>query len=100
MVQMGECMCDKFFTVRRPNRSNAEGLYECFIRALSLIGVNDWQSKLIGFGCNDANVNIGGHGLRSYLEESVPWVVICWCLAHHLKLALKDAFKGIFCFSG
>lgn len=84
---------DKFLTVRQPNSSNAEGLYECFVRALSYVGVADWESKLIGFGCDGTNVNIGAHGLRGYLEESVPWVVVFWCLAHRLELALKNALQ-------
>ena len=29
--------CDKFLTVRQPNSSNAEGLHECFVRALSML---------------------------------------------------------------
>ena len=38
--------------------------------------------------------NIAANGLRGYLEESVPWVIVFWCLAHRLELALKDALKG------
>ena len=68
--------CDKFHTIRQPNSSNAEGLYECFVKVVSYVGVADWESKLIGFGCNGTNVNIGSHGLRGYPEESVPWVVV------------------------
>ena len=32
---------DRFLTVRCPNRSNAEGLYECFVRAMSFVNVAD-----------------------------------------------------------
>ena len=82
---------NRFLTVRRPERSDASGLYECFARALLYAGVTDWENKLIGFG---ASVNIAAKGLRGYLEESVPWVIVFWCLAHRLELALKDALKG------
>ena len=34
------------------------------------------------------------NGLRVYLEESVPWVIVFWCLAHRLELTLKDALKS------
>ena len=27
---------------------------------------------------------------QGYLEQSVPWVVVFWCLAHSLELSLKD----------
>ena len=49
---------------------------------------------MIGFGCDGASVNIAAKGLRGYLEESVPWVIVFWCLAHRLELPLKDALKG------
>lgn len=39
-------------------------------------------------------MNIAAGGLRGHLEESVPWVVVIWCLAHRLELSLKDALKG------
>ena len=85
---------DKFLTVRQPTSANAAGLFECFTRALGHMGITDWESKLIGFGCDGTSVNIGARGLRGYVEESVPWVVFFWCLAHRLELSLKDALKG------
>ena len=45
-------------------------------RALSLVGVKDWQSKLIGFSCDGASVKIARHSLRGYLEESFVWIVV------------------------
>ena len=51
------------------------------------------MAKLIGFGCDGANVNIAAGGLRGLLEEPMPWIVVVWCLAHRLELALKDALK-------
>ena len=56
--------------------------------------VTGWESKLIGFGCDGTSVNMGANGLQGYLEESVPWVILFWCLAHRLELALKDALTG------
>ena len=52
------------------------------------MGVAGWENKLIDFGCDGASVNLGGHGLRGNLEESVPWIVVFWCLAQRLELAL------------
>ncbi len=51
---------------------------------------------MIWFGCDGASVNIGARGLRGFLENSVPWVVVFWCLAHRLELSLKDALKDTF----
>ena len=70
----------KFFTVRQPKSCNAEGLYECFMRAFSYMHVTDWQNKLVGIGCDGANVNMDVNGLRGLIEASVPWVVTFWCL--------------------
>ena len=84
----------KFLTLRCPERSDAKGLYECFVRALTYAGVIGWETKLVGFGCDGTSVNMGANGLRGHLEESVPWVIVFWCLAHRLELALKDALTG------
>ena len=85
---------NRFLTVRRPAHSNAEGLFDCFVSALTYVGIDDWEHKLVGFGCDGANVNLGARGLKGYLEKSVPWVLVFWCLAHRLELALKDALKS------
>lgn len=81
---------DRFFTVQRPERCSADGLFECFKRAFSFVGVDNWKSKLIGFGCDGASVNIAASGLRGHLEEAVPWVTVFWCFVHRLELAIKE----------
>ena len=63
-------VCDKFLAIRRPSRSNAEGLFECFTRALIHAGVTDWENKLVGFGCDGTNINLGANGLQGYIEVS------------------------------
>ena len=63
---------------------------------IRLLGVSDWKSKLIGFGCDGASVNMGARGLRGFLQLSMPWMVVFWCLAHGLELALKDALKNTY----
>lgn len=61
------------------------------------MGVTGWENKLIGFGCDGTNANIGERsGLKGHLKEAVPWVIIFWCLAHRLELSLKDALKSSF----
>ena len=53
------------------NWANTRGLFEAFQRALSYLELDQQPSKLIGFGCDGANVNMGskdlfsltGHGL-------------------------------------
>ena len=87
-------VCNRFLSVRHPKHSTAEGLFECFQKAVSHVGIVDWEDKLVGFGCDGASVNIAAGGLRGYLEQSVPWVVVFWCLAHQLEWSLKDALSG------
>jgi len=60
---------------------------------LKYVGVDSEPEKLIGLGCDGANVNVGDHGLKGLLQASRPWLVTVWCLAHRLELSLKDAFK-------
>ena len=66
-------VCNKYFTVRQIKRGDVHGLYECFKAAMEFVGVNDWEEKLLGLGCNGTNVSIAARGLRGYLEEAVPW---------------------------
>ena len=64
---------------------------------MGFVGVSNWESKLIGVGYDGANVNMGTTGgLKGLLRETMPWVVVFWCLAHRLELALKDALRQIF----
>ena len=86
---------DKFLAIRRPKCSNAEGLFECFKRALAHAGIAGWENKLVWIGCDGTNVNLGTNGFRGYIEKSDPWAVSFWCLVHRLELSLKDALKGI-----
>ena len=46
------------------------------------MGVKDWKDKLIGFGCDGTSVNIAGNGLKKYLEQNSPWIVMFWCARH------------------
>ena len=87
---------NKFFAVRQPKNGTAAGLYESLVRAFNHVDVNDWKDKLIGFGCDGTSVNIAGNGLKGYLEQSCPWIVTFWCLAHRLELSIKDALKSTY----
>ena len=65
--------------------------------AMDFVGVANWESKLIGVGCDGANVNMGTTGgLKGLITATMPWVVVFWCLAHRLELALRDALKQTF----
>ena len=64
---------------------------------MGFLGVANWEHKLIGMGGDGASVNMGSaSGLKGLLTEAKPWIVVFWCLAHRLQLALKDALKNTF----
>ncbi len=63
--------------------------------AVQYMGTMNWKTKMIGFGCDGTNANIADGGLKGLLTETLPWVVVFWCLAR-LELALKDALKTTF----
>jgi hypothetical protein len=87
---------NKFFGLRNLKSATAEGLLESFKRAMESVHVDSWQTKMIGFGCDGANVNIAQGGLKGLLQKEQPWIFVFWCLAHRLELSLKDATKGTF----
>ena len=83
-------MKSRFLTVRHPNSYTAQGLFTCLQAALSHVGIPNWDKRPIGFGCDEASVNIGGRGLKGLLRDDLPWIVAFWCLAHRFELAIKD----------
>ena len=56
----------------------------------------DVPHKLIGFGCDGTNVNMGERALKCLLQGHKPWLMVCWCMAHRLELAIKDGLHGTF----
>lgn len=89
-------MLNSFLTVRQLKSGTGQGLFDCMKSTVEYVGVTDWETKLIGFGCDGTNANIGEHsGLKGHLKEAVPWVFFFWCLAHRLELFLKDAIDEL-----
>ena len=89
-------VCDRYFAVRQLHSATAQGLFDCFRKAIDYMGAVHWETKMVGFGCDGTNANMGERGLKGLLKEAVPWVVVHWCLAHRLELSLKDALKATF----
>ena len=85
---------NSFFTMRQLKSGTGQGLFDCLKSAMEYMGVTEWETKLVGFGC-DANIGERS-GLRGHLKEAVPWVVVFWCVVHRLELSLKDALKSTF----
>lgn len=68
---------NQFLIVGCPSRTNAEGLLACLCDAIGFLGVSNWESKLIGVGCDGASVNMGiRSGLKGLLTEAMPWITV------------------------
>ena len=65
---------------KKKNLSDLEGLFVCLKAGLDYMGVSDWEKKPIVFGCARARVNMGAHGLRGFLQASMPWIVFLGAL--------------------
>lgn len=51
---------------------------------------------MVSMGCDGANVNMGATGgVKALLVKEMPWIVVFWCLADRLELAIKDALKPL-----
>ena len=50
---------------------------------------------LIGGGTDGASVNVGIHsGMKTKMQEVIPWLSWAWCFSVRLELACKDAFTS------
>ena len=68
------CIVNSFFTVRQLESGTGQGLFDCLRNAVEYIGVTGWEDKLIVFGCDCANANMGERsGLNGHFKEAVPW---------------------------
>ena len=84
---------NRYLCVRQPRTVCASGLFDCLQKALAFCELDEQPSKLIGLGCDGANVNMGGNGVRGFIQSDRPWIITVWCLAHRFELAIKDALS-------
>ena len=87
----------KFFSVKTPSHTTAEGLKEAISSAFKRTGMTEFRTKLAGFNVDGALVNTGIHkGLAQLLRESSPCLNVVHCFNHRFELAIKDVFKAKF----
>ena len=50
--------------MKQPTSGNAAGLFECFKQAMEYINIPevDWKVKMVGYGSDEASVNIACNG--------------------------------------
>ena len=85
-----------FFSARHLSSDTGVGLFASLKAAVEHMNVEDWRTKMIGFGCDGASVNMAEDGLNGLLKNEFPWIFVFWCLGHRLELSIKDALKSTF----
>ena len=85
------------FSVLRPDKANATGLFDCLQKSLQRFGVPVINAEncewLIGIGTDGASANVAAAGLKGLVEKEISWIFWMWCLTHWVELALQDALK-------
>lgn len=57
---------------------------------------NDIVSKLVALSCDGASVNTGQKGgVGARLKTEQPDLIVLHCMAHRLKLSIKDVLKKV-----
>ena len=89
-----------YFALARPRDVTGAGLFQCLQASLQALGISALNAeeckKLAGIGTDGASSNVAAGGLKSLVENELPWMFWMRCLAHRLELSVKDALKGTF----
>ena len=78
------CVCGKLLSVRQPASANANGIYECLMWGLARVNVEDWESKLVGVGCDGASVKLTSNGFEGSFGGGLSLGVCVWYMAHRM----------------
>ncbi len=82
--------------VTEPTSATADDVYKAIESKCKEHGLESKESCIAG-GADGAAVNFGSKkGVLSNIKAKVLWLVQIHCVAHHLELALKDAFKDTY----
>ena len=92
----------RYLGIISPDSCRATGLIDCLktvlLERLEVTVDNILQGDkpvLIGGGTDGASVNVGIHsGMKTKMQEVIPWLSWAWCFSHRLELACKDAFTS------
>ena len=63
-----------FLSARYLKSGTGEGVYESFERAMQSMEIINWNSKMVGFRCDEASADIAEGGLKEILMREVPWI--------------------------
>jgi hypothetical protein len=83
-----------FLRLEEPPNTKSVGIISALDNAFRHFGVDNWKGKMLGFCSDGASVMMGErNGVATVLKRDSPWLLVVWCLAHRLELAVKDTFK-------
>ena len=51
------CVRNRFFAIRHLSSATAQGLFKFFKRVVEYMKLDEWKTKMIGFGCDGSNAN-------------------------------------------
>lgn len=91
----------RYLSLQCLTRSTAQGVVDGIETALTDTGLKDITATTppvhVGLGGDGCSTNRGEKGgVKAILKKEYPWFLFVWCIAHHLELALKDAFSGTY----
>ena len=67
-----------YFCTRHLKSGTGEGLFESLERAIQFMDIDEWKTKMIGYGCDGASTDITEGGLKGILQSEVPYIFMFW----------------------
>ena len=72
-----------FLNIETPKSADAEGIYNCIVKAFKDIGIEEFADQLVGIIVDGASVNLGRHkGVAARLKEGTSWLLAVHCFNH------------------
>ncbi|XP_065667866.1 zinc finger protein 862-like [Hydra vulgaris] len=94
------CVECSFLFISDLEHGTSEGVFNKNSQSLESEGIENFKTKLVGFGADGAAVNRGSRtSVNVLLQKEIPWVTFGWCVAHRLELALKNKFAQMKAFN-
>ncbi|XP_065671716.1 zinc finger protein 862-like [Hydra vulgaris] len=94
------CVECSFLSICDLEHGTSEGVFNKISQSLESEGIENFKTKLVGFGADGAAVNRGSRtSVNVLLQKEIPWVTFGWCVAHRLELALKNKFAQMKAFN-
>ena len=65
---------------------------------LYIVGVNDFNVRLIGLGADGASVNVGTEGgIWGLLRKEMDWLAFIRCMCHRIELGITYRIPTLGC---